>query len=127
MSTAISDGSLVTEEISVLEEGFSFANVENGKANYWCAHCPYHVQSTTKAAIKRHITTKHACLIPLPKSGTKKHVSVDEGGDVGEGDKGGTKTIVIAVAMTIPSTVVLHRRTVEITCHSRQRSHTTML
>ena len=86
---ANSDGSMVVVSSDVhQEDGFTSEKVENGKDNFKCVHCPHSVKSGTKAAIKRHITTKHvgkAPVSPLPKSGTKRIASED--GDDEESDE----------------------------------------
>ena len=87
MSTTVSDGSLVVLSVTTKNagEGYSSKKGEDGKEKYWCNQCLYNVESITKAAIKRHITTKHTpkdSNSPLTKNGIKRYFKeTDDGKD----------------------------------------------
>ena len=93
MSTTISDGSLavLSDTTQNAGDGYSSEKGEDGKEKFWCIYCPYNVESATKAAIKRHLTTKHAPKAnnsPLTKNGIKRYFKgTDDGKEKETEDK----------------------------------------
>ena len=71
MPTTKSNGAAAAPQVTIqnTEEGYSSKKGDDGKEKYWCNQCPYNIESVMKAAIKRHIKTKH-----LPKENSPPHV-----------------------------------------------------
>ena len=66
------------------QDKYSSKGEKDGKDNYGCKQCPYNVKSATKAAIKRHITIKHATKVsnsPTTRNGMERqHGETNDGG-----------------------------------------------
>ena len=70
-----------TKQEAENEDKYSSTGEKDGKDNYGCKLCPYNIESATKAAIKRHITIKHAIKVSSPRtrSGTKRKFEETDG------------------------------------------------